>query len=52
MLVVKCIHVTYTGSDVRTEDAEKVTRALALHADGCPVACSLRGAIDITTQLG
>lgn len=52
VLVVKRIHVTYTGLDVREEDAGKVSRVLAVHADGCPVARSLRGAIEITTQLG
>ncbi len=37
---------------VADEDAEKVQRVLAVHADGCPVARSLKGAIEITTQLG
>ncbi len=52
VLVVKRIAVTYTGLDVAEEDAEKVRRVLAVHADGCPVARSLRGSIEITTQLG
>ncbi|WP_089336677.1 OsmC family protein [Blastococcus mobilis] len=52
VLVVKRIKVTYTGLSIAAEDAEKVQRVLAFHADGCPVARSLRGAIDITTQLG
>jgi uncharacterized OsmC-like protein len=38
--------------DVADQDAEKLQRVLAVHADGCPVARSLRGAIEITTQLG
>jgi len=29
-----------------------VQRVLAFHADGCPVARSLRGSIEITTQVG
>ena len=52
VLVLKRIHVTYTGLDVDEQDAEKVARVLAVHADGCPVARSVRGSIDITTQLG
>ena len=52
VLVVKRITVTYTGLTVADQDAEKVERVLAVHADGCPVARSLQGAIDITTQLG
>ena len=51
-LVVKRIEVTYRGLQVAEEDREKVERVLAVHADGCPVARSLRGAIEITTQLG
>ena len=52
VLVVKRIHVTYTGLQVDEQDAEKVERVLAVHADGCPVARSVKGAIEITTQLG
>ena len=52
VLVIKRIHVTYTGLEVDEQDAEKVERVLAVHADGCPVARSVKGAIDITTQLG
>ncbi len=52
VLVLKRIAVTYTGLDVADQDADKVQRVLAVHADGCPVARSLKGAIEITTQLG
>ncbi len=52
VLVLKRIHVTYTGLDVDDRDADKVQRVLAVHAEGCPVARSLAGAIEITTQLG
>jgi uncharacterized OsmC-like protein len=52
VLVLKRIKVTYTGMSVADQDAEKVQRVLAVHADGCPVARSLKGAIEITTQLG
>jgi uncharacterized OsmC-like protein len=51
-LVVKRIEVTYRGLQVAEQDREKVERVLAVHADGCPVARSLRGSIEITTQLG
>ena len=51
-LVVKRIAVTYRGLQVADEDRAKVDRVLAVHADGCPVARSLKGAIEITTQLG
>lgn len=52
MLVLKRIHVTYTGLTFADEDVEKVQRVLAVHPDGCPVARSLEGAIEITTRLG
>ena len=49
--MVKRIAVTYRGLSVADEDAEKVHRVLAVHADSCPVARSLKGAIAITTRL-
>jgi uncharacterized OsmC-like protein len=52
VLVVKRIAVTYTGLHIPEEDREKVERVLAVHADGCPVARSLKGSIEITTGLG
>ncbi len=51
VLVVKRIHVTYDGLTVDEPDREKVDRVLATHAQGCPVARSLEGAIEITTAL-
>lgn len=51
MLVIKRIHVTYAGLSVADDDHAAVERALTAHADGCPVARSLKGAIDITTSL-
>jgi uncharacterized OsmC-like protein len=51
VLVLEPIAVTYTGLDVADQDAEKVQRVLAVHADGCPVARSLKGAIEMTTRL-
>ena len=52
VLVLKRIAVTYTGLDVADEDAAKVRRVLGFHADGCPVARSIKGAVEITTRLG
>ena len=51
VLVVKRISVTYEGLQVAEEDREKVERVLAVHAQACPVARSLQGAIEITTAL-
>jgi len=51
VLVITRIHVTYSGVKLRDEDQAKVQRVLATHADGCPVARSLRGAITITTSI-
>lgn len=52
VLVVKRIHVTYTLKGVESEeDREKVARVHGFHADYCPVARSIRDAIDITTEL-
>lgn len=52
VLVIRRIAVTYRGLSFADEDAEKVRRVLAVHAASCPVARSLEGAIEITTQLG
>ena len=52
VLVIKRIHVTYTLKGVESdEDREKAERAHGFHADYCPVARSIRGSIDITTEL-
>ena len=52
VLVVRRIQVTYSGLAVEEQDAEKVQRVLAVHADSCPVARSVKGSIEITTRLG
>lgn len=46
------IHVTYRGLSFSEDQRERVERVFFIHADGCPVARSLRGAIEITTSLG
>ena len=51
VLVITRIHVTYTGVEFGDDDRDAVQRVLATHADGCPVARSLRGAITITTSI-
>lgn len=50
MLVLKRIQVRYTLK-VDPEKREAAERAHALHQENCPVACSLQGAIAITTSL-
>jgi uncharacterized OsmC-like protein len=51
VLVIKRIHVTYTGLSFSEDQRATVERALSVHADACPVARSLAGAIEITTSL-
>lgn len=52
VLVIKRIHTTYTLRGVDSaEDREKVERVHAFHADYCPVARSIRDAIDVSTEL-
>ena len=50
MLVIKRIHVRYRLS-VPNERREETERVHSFHARFCPVARSLDGAIDITTEL-
>ena len=50
VLVIKRIHVTYTGIDLPEGRTDAFERALAAHADGCPVARSLTGGIEVTTS--
>ena len=50
MLIIKRIHVRYRLAvpDDRRQEAERVH---SFHARSCPVARSLEGAIDISTEL-
>jgi organic hydroperoxide reductase OsmC/OhrA len=50
VLVIKRIHVRYRLS-VPSERREETERVHSFHASFCPVARSLDGAIDITTEL-
>ncbi|MCB9431031.1 MAG: OsmC family protein [Ardenticatenaceae bacterium] len=50
VLVIKRIHVTYYLK-VAVKDRETAVRVHDMHADFCPVARSIKGCIDITTEL-
>ena len=51
VLVIKRIHVTYKGVRLADDDQRAAAeRVLGFHADSCPVARSLKGAIDVTTS--
>lgn len=50
MLVVKRIHQVF-HLKAREEDRETIERVLGVYADGCPVARSIRGSIEISSEL-
>jgi organic hydroperoxide reductase OsmC/OhrA len=50
VLVIKRIHVRYSGVTVPADKREAADRALATHRQACPVARSIEAAIDITTD--
>jgi uncharacterized OsmC-like protein len=50
VLVLRRVHVTYRLR-VPDDAREKVDRALKTHADMCPVARSIKGAIEVTTEV-
>lgn len=52
VLVLKRIAVTFTGLQLDEGDQATAERVLGFYADGCPVARSVKGAIDISSQLG
>jgi uncharacterized OsmC-like protein len=49
--VLKRIHVVYRFSPEHEVDQAVVDRVLGFHAEHCPVARSIGGSIDITTEL-
>ena len=51
VLVLKRIHVTYSGLELADPDRTTVQRVLDTHQQGCPVARSIGAAIDITTSV-
>ena len=50
VLVIKRIKQTF-HLVANEEDREKIERTLKVYADACPVARSLKGSIDITSEL-
>jgi uncharacterized OsmC-like protein len=53
VMVIKRIHVTYhlKLKPEQRETAEKVQKVHGFHADYCPVARTIKGCVDITTEL-
>lgn len=49
--MIKRIRVTYRFSPDEEVNRAQVERVLGFHADHCPVARSIGGSIDITTEL-
>ena len=50
VLVVKRIRQIFHLT-ANEQDREKIERVLKIYADGCPVARSIKGSIDITSDL-
>ena len=50
VLVIKRIHVTY-HLKVKPELQETAERVHGFHADFCPVARTIKGCVDISTEL-
>jgi uncharacterized OsmC-like protein len=50
VLVIKRIHVTY-HLKLKPDQRETAERVLEFHADKCPVARTIKGCVDITTEL-
>ncbi len=49
-MVIKRIHVIY-HLKLKPEQRETAERVLGFHADKCPVARTLMGCVDISTEL-
>ena len=52
VLVIKRIHVSYTGVVVPEEQQATADRALASHHRSCPVTRSIEAGIELTTGWG
>ena len=50
VLVLRRVHVKYKLR-VSQEVRDTVARVLEMHADKCPVARSIKGAIEVTTEV-
>ena len=51
VLILRRIHVTYHLSGVEEDQKQSAERSHEFHARYCPVARSIEGSIDITTEL-
>lgn len=51
VLVIRRIHAAYRLTVDPDADRETIERVHGFHADRCPVARSIRGAIDVSTEL-
>lgn len=51
VLVIRRIHVTYHLRGASPDQREAVERCHDFHADRCPVARSIKGSIQVTTEL-
>ena len=49
-MVIKRIHVTY-HLKLKPEQRETAQKVHGFHADHCPVARTLKGCVDITTEV-
>lgn len=52
VLVLKRIHLTYTGVDIPDDKRGTAERALATHHRSCPVTRSIEAGIEVTTGWG
>jgi organic hydroperoxide reductase OsmC/OhrA len=50
VLVIRRIHVTY-HLKLKPQQQETAQKVHGFHADFCPVARSIKGSIDVTTEL-
>jgi len=50
VLVIRRIHVTY-HLKLKPDQQETAQRVFGFHAEKCPVAQSIKGSIDLTTEL-
>lgn len=50
VLVIKRIHVDYSGVEVPDDKRDAADRALATHQQACPVSRSIDAAIQVTTS--
>jgi uncharacterized OsmC-like protein len=49
VLVLRRIHVDYSGLQIPEDKQDAAERALASHQQACPVSRSIEAAIDVTT---